>query len=88
MTNNSTRKERAEMIRQDTYASRAALDFELENKGRFSKPATVIGTEPPIYPAASGWTQQDPGLEPVLGYSVEDQEPTGTQAEIQASKQA
>ena len=86
MTNNSTLKERAAMIRQDTYASRAANDFELENKGRFVKSTTVVGaTGAPEYPAAAPWVGADTGLEPPLGYSVEDQPPQGEVWEVQAS---
>jgi hypothetical protein len=86
--NNASYKERVEILkeerRQNTMLGRSQLDL-LELGGRYKRQSQVIGTEPPIYPAASSWTEQDPGLEPVLGYSIQDQEAVGTQAEIAAS---
>jgi hypothetical protein len=83
-------KEKAQVLANDRKANtmfgRAMLELEQERVGRFAKAAQVTAAEPApeAFPAAD-WTRADPGLEPVLGYSVEDLEPTGTCKEVQAS---
>jgi hypothetical protein len=88
--NPASMKEKAQVLandrRQNTMHGRALTELDQLMQGRFAKPTEVTGTEatPEAFPAAE-WTRQDTGLEPVLGYSIEDQEPTGTQNEVQAS---
>lgn len=69
-----------------TYHQLHNLDTSLG--GRFSVGGEVTGSSPITrYPAASApWSGPQVGLEEPLGYSVEDQEPTGTFEEIQASR--
>jgi hypothetical protein len=68
-----------------TYHSIANLDTGLS--GRFSVGGEIVGTNALTrYPAASApWSGPQVGIEPPLGWSVEDQEPTGTAQEIEAS---
>jgi hypothetical protein len=84
-------QEREEVLRNDqkvqqasTFFQHAQSSIDDEAGGRFAKvnPSTVIGSMPlPQYPRAATPFQSDPvGLEPPLGYSVEDLEPTGVTA--------
>jgi hypothetical protein len=70
-----------------TYRDLASLDTSLG--GRFSVGGDVSGSEPvvryPRQPLGSPWNDPLPRTEPPLGWSVEDQEPTGTFEEIEAS---
>jgi hypothetical protein len=73
-----------------TYRDRAIADLGLEAQGRFAKGVEVTGSKPavlyPRQPPASPWSGDIPeGVEPPLGYSVEDLEPTGERFEIEES---
>jgi hypothetical protein len=49
--------------------------------------STVVGRDNPIpeYTHAAPWSETQLSDEPPLGYAIDDQEPTGTHAEIQQS---
>jgi hypothetical protein len=53
--------------------------------GRFAIGAQQPLTEYPRQPAHSHWHHDPIGLEPPLGYSVDQMEPVGTPAEVEAS---
>jgi hypothetical protein len=54
--------------------------------GRFAKPMNVVGVKPvPEYPAGPNWSPQAVGVEPPLGFSIDEMEPVGRQDEIEAS---
>jgi hypothetical protein len=61
-----------------------------EDRGRFTahEKSTVVGSTPnpaTAYPQGPAWSATELPDEPPLGVSVEDHEPTGTAAEVQAS---
>ena len=73
-----------------TFRDMANLDLSLG--GRFAVPGSkpdVSGSEEitryPRLPPSNPWSSDLVGVEPPLGWSVEDQEPTGTFEEIEAS---
>jgi hypothetical protein len=84
--------ERRAIIRGDreptTYHQLANVDAALEG-GRFAQDRVVSGAEPSVSypPASSPWSsaQPQPGPEPPLGFSVDEMEPVGIPAEIDAS---
>ena len=88
--NQSFASERREVLRNDTHFARQSNTVD-DAGGRYAKltPSNVIGsTSAPQYPkllASSPWSQFDQNVEPVLGFSVNAMEPTGTHAEVQAS---
>ena len=88
--NEASQSERREVLRNDTMFSRQQNIVD-DAGGRYAKltPSNVIGsTSAPQYPklpASSPWSQFDQNVEPVLGFSVNSMEPTGTHAEVQAS---
>jgi hypothetical protein len=90
--NTSSQAERRAVIKGDreptTYHQLANVDAALEG-GRFSQDRVVSGAEPSVnYPAVSSpWSsaQPQPGAEPALGFSVDQMEPVGIPAEIDAS---
>lgn len=84
MTNytNATRKEKEEILRNDSYFRRAQADFDLENRGRFAKP------EPPQiaeYPPAAEWTRDRVPDEPPLNFDVNALDPVGEHHEVERS---
>ena len=93
--NSSSQREREQIIRAErraqTKLGRQEAEYELERQGRFAKPNTISGTQPSVkYPQCWGrdappqW--HDPvGLEPPLGFSVEDHSAVGEHHEIEAS---
>jgi hypothetical protein len=61
-----------------------------ESGGRFAELArrdggkpTVIGTAEARYPAGPAWAADPCGVEPALGFSVEDLQPTGEPFEVE-----
>jgi hypothetical protein len=70
-----------------TFAALAGLDTSLG--GRFAPGGYVAGSEAsveyPRQPASSPWASDPVGLEPSLGFSVNQMEPTGTHVEIERS---
>ena len=68
-----------------TYHSRAQADVESELGGRFAKPKPLMSGQVPMQPEGSPWAQDPVGLEPPLGYSVEEMEPVGAPHEIERS---
>ena len=72
-----------------TYHKLAQIDQELELGGRYREKETITGSERTTdyrrLPEGSFWAGDPVGLEPSLGYSVDDLEPVGTYAEVQAS---
>jgi hypothetical protein len=90
--NDTSQKERAEVLKNDravqknTFLSHTHSD----EGGRFAKPQTVIGETPTVqYPmAAPNWSSDPTGVEPSLGFSVEDHEPVGEPGEVRASLEA
>lgn len=85
--NRSTQREKAEVLRNDTYFHRAQVDQELG--GRFAKASVVAGEAPsvqyPRLPSSSPWSEDPVPPEEPLSVDVNAQEPTGTPAEIEAS---
>ena len=89
--NNSGQAERARMLREERQRLRqppaptslrdlARVDEILGAQGRFAEGARVTGTDPaaryPRLPDSSPWNAER-GVEPPLGYSVEEVEPVG-----------
>jgi hypothetical protein len=70
----------------DTFASRANAELDLENTGRHSKPQQIVGTTPaPEYPAGPNWSPDPTGIEPPLGYDINEPVVVGEPHEINAS---
>jgi hypothetical protein len=71
----------------DTFASRASADFDLENSGRFSKATQVIGPDGAQYPRLpeGSWTNDPVGVEPPIGFGINEVPIVGEVGEIQAS---
>jgi hypothetical protein len=88
--NNASQAEREAMLKLDrrnnTMHGRALTELDQLMQGRFSKPTEVVGTEPPIYPAAAAWTQDHLPPEPPLGFDVSAVEPVGEPFEIERSR--
>ena len=77
------------LIRKQTMHSRTASDIAQENQGRFAKGTTIIGSEPTVqYPAGPNWSPDPTGVEPPLGFSVNEPVVTGEPFEIKASLQS
>jgi hypothetical protein len=73
-------------LRNDKRVASTYLDHtHNEEGGRFAKPQQVIGTTAPEYPAGPNWAADPVGVEPPLGFSVEDHEPVGEYAEVAKS---
>jgi hypothetical protein len=97
MTNpDITQKERREILENDrkvkgTYMSIAEAAADELAGGRFAQTANkqrVIGTGPIVYPAQpenSPWRCDPCGIEPPLGFSVNDQPAVGEPHEVRAS---
>ena len=85
--NSASQAERREELRQQTLQFRTAADLGLENSGRFAKPFEVIGSSPtPQYPqVAPNWANDPTGVEPPLGYSIDEAPVVGESFEVQAS---
>jgi hypothetical protein len=83
--NDATQAEKRKVLLNDTYHSRATVDADAPG-GRF-KASNKTPVSPTEYPAAAGpWSDPvEPGIEPPLGYSVDEVEPVGEYHEIQAS---
>jgi hypothetical protein len=86
------RKVMAEELRHKTYMAHTDTFLDDDRGGRFSvtKPATIIGKGPISYPRLpenSPWHTNPLPPEPSLGYSVEDQEPTGEKFEQERASQ-
>jgi hypothetical protein len=91
-TNQSTRRDKAEALKADTYFNRAQIDADLDAPGgRFREKETITGsqasTKYPCQDSASPWSGggADPGVEPPLGVEINAQEPVGEAHEIEAS---
>jgi hypothetical protein len=84
---NLSQEEKAETLKNNTMLRRAQSEFDLENTGRHSKSATVIGTGAPNYPRLpeNNWTNDPVPPEPVLGIDVNATEPVGEYGEVTAS---
>jgi hypothetical protein len=99
MTNpDVTMKEKKEILDNDrkvragTYKSLAEAEFQNEYGGRYAAAITktkVAGSDPsvsyPKQPSSSFWSRDPIGLEPSLGYRIDDQEPVGEKFEIERS---
>jgi hypothetical protein len=78
--NETPQSERREILKSDTYLSRAASSVGAELGGRFAHLAreqTVVGTAPspwPTMPANNPWARDPVPDEKPLGYSVNDLE--------------
>jgi hypothetical protein len=86
--NEASQDERYEIVvndrRVNTYLSHTDPNAELGGRYRKLEPQSITGQTPiPQAYAGAPWTREDAGLEPPLGWSVEDQEPVGT--EVRAS---
>jgi hypothetical protein len=71
-----------------TMHDRAKAGLELDTPGgRYRAEQTISGAAPTVdYPKASPpWSADGVGVEPPLGYSVNDLPPTGTAAEVERS---
>jgi hypothetical protein len=91
-----SQKERREILLNDrkvkgTYHSLASASADELAGGRFAQSAnrqTVVGASPVSYPrqpSTSPWFHDPCGVEPVLGFSVEDQLPVGEHWELEKS---
>jgi hypothetical protein len=100
MQDEITTKDKCEVLRNEqllrkagTYHGVASADIQDERGGRYSgmtRPS-VIGSSPVIYPpqpSTSPWHKDFGGLEPPLGFSVEDQPVTGEIWEQERSRQS
>src|SRR5262249_13956752 len=73
----------AEERRMRTYHGHAQANIDEDRNGRYGaigNSTTVVGSNPisyPRQPAGSPWAKDECPPEPSLGYSVDDQEPTG-----------
>jgi hypothetical protein len=82
------RQRNAQRNKDATTFSQFGASEAKEIEGRFSarEKASVIGsTQAPQYPAGPNWAADPVGVEPTLGFSVEDHEPVGEYAEIEKS---
>jgi hypothetical protein len=70
-----------------TFFEMQRVGIELESQGRFAGMKPEMGPRYPKLPDGSPWAHQEP-VEPPLGYSIEDQPPTGEPFEIDASRTA
>jgi hypothetical protein len=90
-TNSASQSERAQVLenerraRRDTMHNRAMAEFSLEQAGRHAKQSTVIGTGAPNYPAGPNWSINPTGVEPPLGWDVNQIEPVGEPLEVAKS---
>lgn len=76
-----------------TYFQQSQVAEELDAKaGRFAKPSVVSGANPtvqyPRLPSSSPWSSDPVGLEPALGYSINNMLAVGEPGEISASLNA
>jgi len=70
----------------DTFFGRALADVESELGGRWAKPKPMMGgAAMPEQPATTPWSSDPVGIEPPLGFSVEEMVPVGEHHEIEAS---
>lgn len=80
------------LVRKDTLASRAASAIAQENQGRFAKGTTITGSQAATqYPriASGPWSDNDgTGVEPPLGYDVNEPVVVGETWEIERSLQS
>jgi hypothetical protein len=83
--NDLSQEERRQVLK-DTMHGRAMAEAAIP-LGRYTgnEQSTVIDGVTPSYPKGPDWTVDPVPDEPALGYSVEDHEPVGTPAEVQAS---
>jgi len=87
--NEASQREKREVLRNDTYLSRAAS--EIEPGGRFAKlhSPTITGALPgpqvPQQPPTSPFHHDPVGSEPPLGFAVDEMVPVGTEVEIERS---
>jgi hypothetical protein len=75
-------------VREPTTYSALAEISDPAPGGRFAVDARKPANAVPRQPANSPWHADPTGVEPPLGYAIDDQEPTGTAAEIAASRAA
>ena len=86
--NGATQVERRQALKAGCYFNRAQTEVGSELGGRFSHlTKTVVEAVPqvPRQPANSPFAGDPCGVEPPLGFSVNDMVPTGTPVEIAAS---
>jgi hypothetical protein len=86
MTHEPTQAEKRAVLDNDrrvAYADVVDL-YNPQPGGRFAVSSKPV-TEVPRQPAHSPWHHDPVGLEPPLGYSVDEMEPVGTPAEVEAS---
>jgi len=91
MADEISQREKREVMFGDSLSQRASAAAELEKVGRFApvRPQLVVGADPgPQYPSAAYPFQCDPtGIEPPLGFSVDDQVPVGEPHDIEKAAQ-
>jgi hypothetical protein len=72
-----------------TFRDAAIADISLQTGGRFNNAPVVTGSTPsqawPRLPEGNPWAEDRSGVEPPLGYKINDLEVTGTPAEVQQS---
>ena len=87
--NETTQAERRAALEQGSTLHQFQQSDAATSHGRYDahEKTTVVGATPvPVYPAGPDWTAVDPcGQEPPLNYCVDQMEPVGTAAEIEAS---
>jgi hypothetical protein len=90
--NEASQAERKAVLENDNYHTRAQNTLD-ESGGRYTKltPTNVTGTasaQVPKLPESSPWATDDPtGVEPPLGFSVDEMQPTGTPVEVAKSEE-
>jgi hypothetical protein len=87
MTDEPTQADKLEVLRNDQRVAYSHV-VELYNPqpgGRFAIGAQQPVTQVPRQPPHSPWHHDPVGLEPPLGYSIDQMEPVGTPAEVEAS---
>jgi hypothetical protein len=88
MSDDITQAEKRQIVKNDTYYSRAQADVGSELGGRYRHlaPASVVGVpQYPQQPPNSPFHHDPTGAEPPLGIDVNEMIPVGTHAEVQAS---
>jgi hypothetical protein len=76
----------SERRRASTYHQYHLPDEEMGGRYQKLEPQSIVGGTPiPEYPAGAPWTREDAGLEPPLGWSVEEQTTVGEPHEVAES---
>jgi hypothetical protein len=87
--NDTSQAERHETLRNDfknTFLSHVHDAEEMGGRYKSVHTQTVVGSQEQIqYPRGPSWSEESAGVEPPLGYSVNDSEPCGEAHEVAES---